>query len=205
MLMKQIADAPENVAAIVKRNRLQRSCNWYARFQIDNRERVATNRNGKGIEKHLLLLLIEEWALRKNYLARAGFLKTKSPQRCRTAGKKSFTDRKRQINLIYATIAVAIARIEKICQAECCVASEDCSAKCVDLVISAISSLQAAKGSIATQLSQCNSVINVEETAAGCVQLIVAADFAGSARFLIGIADGPQQAPLASFARVAHK
>src|ERR1700682_5734179 len=108
MLVKQIADAPENVAAIVKRNRLQCSCNWYARFQIDNRERVAAYRNGKGIEKHLLLILVEEWALRENYLPRTGFLKTKSAQRCRTAGKESFADGQRQIDFIYTTIAVAI-------------------------------------------------------------------------------------------------
>ena len=112
MLMKQIADAPENVTAIVKMNRLQRSGNWYARFQIDNRERVATYRNGKGIEKHLLLVLIEERALRENYLTWAGFLKTKSAQGCRTAGKKSFANRQRQINFVYGAIAVAIARVE---------------------------------------------------------------------------------------------
>ena len=129
MLMKQIADAPEDIAAIVKRNRLQRSCNWYARFQIDNRERVATNRNRKGIEKHLLLLLIEEWALRKNYLARAGFLKTESPQRCRTAGKKSFTDRQCQVDFTDTRNTVTIAWIKKICETQRPICSKDSPAK----------------------------------------------------------------------------
>src|SRR6266852_2446664 len=146
MLMKQIADAPENVAAIVKRNRLQRSCNWYARFQIDNRERVATYRNGKRIQKHRLLLLVDERTLWDDHLARAGLLKAKSAQCRRTPGKQSFTNRQRQINFIYLTIAVALARVEQIGEAECCVAGEYSSAKSFALVISAISSLQAAKG-----------------------------------------------------------
>src|SRR6266545_1506298 len=63
---KQIADATENIPAVIERNRLQRLRQWYASLKIENRERVAANRDSKRIQNHWLLVLIDENALRND-------------------------------------------------------------------------------------------------------------------------------------------
>ena len=75
----------------------------------------------------------------------------------------------------------------------------------VHFVITTISGLQPVEGNVSAQLPQRNRVVDIEEVAAGRVKLVVAADFAGRAGFLIRIANRAQQAALASFARVANK
>ena len=80
MLAKQIADAPENVSAIVKRNYLQRSGYGYPRLEIHNRQRIAANRDCKRIQHHYVFVLVDKIAFGNYYLPRSGFFEIKAAQ-----------------------------------------------------------------------------------------------------------------------------
>src|ERR1044072_1447225 len=56
VLTKQIANAPENVATVVKRHDLQRPRHRHARFEVHNRKRIATDRHREWVKKHYVLL-----------------------------------------------------------------------------------------------------------------------------------------------------
>src|SRR6201988_3624282 len=117
-LAEQIADSPEHVAPVVKRHHLHRPCERNSCFEIYHCERIPTKRDGKRIQKHDVLLRISKRPLRYYYLARTSFFKTESAQCRRTTGEETLADRQRTIDLINGSIAIAVAWIKKICEAQ---------------------------------------------------------------------------------------
>ena len=56
--IENIADAPEDVAAVVKRHGADVVAQGNSRFEIDNDQTVAAERNSERIEKNRLLIAV---------------------------------------------------------------------------------------------------------------------------------------------------
>lgn len=75
--IEDIADPSENVPAVVKRNGADGLGQRNPRFEVYDRQRVASERHGKGIERNDLAALITESALRSDHYPRSGRFEVK--------------------------------------------------------------------------------------------------------------------------------
>src|SRR5689334_11410986 len=82
---KQIANPPEHVAAVVKRNYLHRPRQRNARFEIQHGKGVAANRHRERIEKDKILFRISKLTFGYHNLTWTSFFETKTAQRSRAA------------------------------------------------------------------------------------------------------------------------
>src|SRR5262249_26666878 len=92
-LAKHFTNAPEHIAAIVKRDNLHRSRERYSCFKIHYCQCITTHRNSKRIQKHDFLIRIPKRTQRNNDLTWSSLFKTKPAQRRRTAGEETLADR----------------------------------------------------------------------------------------------------------------
>src|SRR6185369_10667870 len=86
---KQIANTPEHIATIVKRNNLHRPRERNSRFQIQHGQRITTYRHSKRIQKHDVLFTISKSTLRNYDLTWSSLFKTKSAQCSRTTREET--------------------------------------------------------------------------------------------------------------------
>src|SRR6185503_20996437 len=205
VLAEQIPNSSKHVAAIVKRHHLDRSRKWNARFEIQDRKRIATDRHSKRIEKHDIFVLISKLTLGNYDFPWTSLFKVETTQRRRTTREESLADRQCPVDLVDSSISITVARIEKVRESECHVTRKHRIPKPVRFVVMPVSCLEAIKRDVSTQLAQGKRVIKAEKTSTRRVDLVVATNLTWTTRLVVVITTSLQQPAFTSLTSVSYK
>src|ERR1051326_1006622 len=157
--MKNVADAAEYIAAVVKGNCLQVRRDRHSRFQIRHHHGIATNRHGKRIQPNQFPLAISKQPLRDDDLSWPGFFETKTAQGRRAAGKETLADWQQRIEIIDVAIAIAITRGKRLSQSYRQISGKDGVPQLIELVIGVIGRQKLAEARVAAEVAGRETVI----------------------------------------------
>src|SRR6185503_2420802 len=177
-LPKQIANAPKDVAAVIKRHHLSGPREGNSRFQIDDRKCVSANRNGKRVQRNQVPFSIAKQSQRNHSFTWSCFLEIKAAQRRRTAGEETFADRQGEIDLVDGPILIAISRVEDVRESKRHVSGKHRVAKRAHFVVVPVSGLKTIERDVAAKLPQRDRVVNAEKTTARGIDLVVTTNLA---------------------------
>src|SRR5215470_6382636 len=160
-----VADASEDVAPIIKRDQEPTPRQRVAKFEIEDRQRVAADRHER---RQLVRIARFEDALR------AGLFESEPAQRRRAAGEESLADRQSSLRLADYSVVVAVDDSEELAQTEPRRNGDDRAAEAFRRVISLVIGEEFIKRFVAAEFARGKPIIGAVETPARRRERVVA-------------------------------